>query len=109
MAKQRSLKHLHHNHKQVQRPKKRETAHKLIVQVNLVRPLASLVFGRHHSTGHRMLAGVVVAAVGVFIVKHMGHHSNEYVGMVVDGVGYGLHGLGLTPFAEYLSESYATE
>lgn len=81
--------------------------HIIIVRVNVIRPVCRLVFGHNHSVAHRMVAGIAVAAFGVFIVKHFGHVENEFIAATVDGVGYGLHGLGLTPFAEYLSGMFA--
>lgn len=75
----------------------------VLVRVNVIRPICSVVLGRNHSVLHRMMAGFVVAAVGVFIAKHGAAYINEYI---ADGFGYGLHGIGLVPFIEYLSEHF---
>lgn len=75
----------------------------ILVRVNVIRPICSVVLGKNHSILHRMVAGFLMAAVGVFVAKHGASWVNEYL---ADGVGYGLHGVGLVPFIEYLSEHY---
>lgn len=80
--------------------------HVVVVRVNVVRPLASLVFGKNHSVGHRMLAGTLVMAIGVMIAKYVGHSANEIIAHLGDGIGYGLHGIGLIPFIESMASKF---
>lgn len=93
-------------HYQHQQPTKRQAAHNLIVQINFVRPVASLLFGKQHHAGQRMAVGVGLAALGVCMVHYL-HVDNEYATLAIDGIGYGLHGIGLTPLIESLAESAA--
>jgi hypothetical protein len=78
----------------------------VIVKVNIIRPIASCVFGKNHNTAHRLLAGTVVMAAGVMIAKYVGHSPNEIIAHLGDGVGYGLHGIGLIPFIESIAEKF---
>ncbi len=79
---------------------------KIIVRCNVVTPLASLVFGRDHQTAHRLLAGTLVMAIGVIIAKYVGHAPNTIVAHLGDGLGYGLHGIGLIPFIESVASKF---
>jgi uncharacterized protein YcfJ len=71
-----------------------------IYRVNVVRPICNHLVGRHHTFTHRLITGVIVMVVGVLIAKHFGHSSNQLVAIIGDAIGYGLHGLGLTPLVE---------
>lgn len=62
--------------------------------------LCHATIGREHKTHHRMIAGVVVMAVGVSIAKASGQFESHWVHYVLDGLGYGIHGIGLAPFIE---------
>jgi hypothetical protein len=81
----------------------RGALHRVAVKINIVRPVCSLMFGKHHCTATRLIAGVVIAATGVVVAKYFGHSHDPIISYVGDGIGYGLHGLGLTPFIEYLA------
>lgn len=78
----------------------------IVFKINVVTPLASLVFGRSHSTAQRLMAGALVMAVGVMIAKYVGHSHNEIVAHIGDGIGYGLHGMGLIPFIESIASKF---
>ncbi len=43
---------------------------------------------------------------GVFIAKMAGEFGHPLVAGLSDMLGYAIHGLGLTPFAVYLSEKF---
>ena len=60
--------------------------------------------GRDHTPHHRMIAGILIMSVGVVIAKSANSFDAHWVHYVLDGVGYGVHGLGLTPFIESLME-----
>ncbi len=79
---------------------------KVIVRVNVIRPVCSLLFGNNHPLYVRLIAGLVVAASGVVLAKYVGHSHNEIVAYIGDGVGYGLHALGLTPFIEHVAHTF---
>lgn len=103
IGKFRVAKARHYRHQQ---PTKRQTAHNMIVQINIVRPVASLLFGKNHHAAQRIGVGMALAAMGVCMV-HFLHVENEYATLAIDGIGYGLHGIGLTPLVESLAASAA--
>ncbi len=80
--------------------------HRVIVKVNVIRPICRSMFGKNHSAMHRICVGLVVAATGVVLAKWLGHSHNEYVSHFGDFGGYALHGLGLTPLVEKISEVF---
>lgn len=65
-----------------------------------VRVLCNHLFGEFHTKNHRIVTGVTMAVAGVCIAKI--HVENFFIYLVVDLVGYGLHGFGLLPlFAHF--------
>lgn len=82
---------------------------KVITCVNLPRFLCTHLFGHHHSLRHRMGMGAGVMMVGVTVAKVA--HTIEFlvVALIVDGIGYALHGLGAAPYVEYLIDAAAKE
>ena len=83
------------------------TIHYIVRKLNPARPVCDALLGKKHTHGHRMLVGAVVMGTGVMIAKYTGHSEYEVVAYVGDAVGYGVHGLGLTPFVEFLLEKFA--
>lgn len=90
----------------VEHAKTRSNIHTLVVRINIFHPVCRSIFGRNHNATHRICCGLVVAAIGVVIAKWMGHSPNEYVSHAGDFGGYALHGLGLTPLIEKISEAF---
>lgn len=78
----------------------------IVYRVNIVRPICNNLVGKHHTFRHRLVTGIVVMVVGVVIAKTVGHSENELVAILGDGLGYGLHGLGLTPIVEAMLETF---
>jgi hypothetical protein len=78
----------------------------LLGRLNLIKPVCNSMFGREHSLGHRVFTGAVVAVIGVVISKALGHHQMHVVAYAGDAIGYGLHGLGVAPFIEWLAKTY---
>lgn len=74
----------------------------IVRRVNIARPVCNHMLGSEHTHGHRMLVGTVVMGIGVSIAKVAGHHELAAIAFLGDAIGYAVHGLGLTPFAEYL-------
>lgn len=72
----------------------------IVYKINIVRPICNNLVGKHHTFTHRTMFGIAIMIVGVLIAKEFGHSSNELVATIGDAVGYGLHGVGLTPFVE---------
>lgn len=75
--------------------------------LNLPKALCQACLGHNHSHGHRMLAGLVVMAVGVAIAKAGAEYNAFAVHYVTDAVGFAVHGLGAVPFLEWLLEESA--
>lgn len=61
--------------------------------LNVARPICDHLLGEEHTHHHRMMIGTFVMTVGVTIAKVAGHNDIMVVAV---------HGLGLTPFVEYL-------
>lgn len=72
--------------------------------VNLPKHLCKWLLGKDHKVTHRLLVGTAVMVVGVLITKCSSLYDNHVFHLVVDVVGYGIHGLGLTPYIEALIE-----
>jgi len=79
--------------------------------IDLPRHLCQHAVGKHHTLGHRLIAGSIIMVAGVSTAKagvlvpmapHLFHFS-------LDVVGYALHGLGCIPFIEYLMEEENNE
>lgn len=71
-----------------------------------VRILCNHLFGEQHTKNHRIVTGVCMALGGVCVAKI--HVDNFVVYLIIDLIGYGLHGFGLLPlFAHF--ESLAAE
>lgn len=74
----------------------------LLGKVNLVGIVCDHVLSENHSHLHRVVAGVLVAMVGVLIAHNLGHSHNQAIAVAGDGVGYTLHGLGIAPILDWL-------
>lgn len=72
---------------------------KLVRAVNVPHHVCTHMFGKDHSHAHRMSVGALVMVCGVTFVKLV-HVANFPVMILVDIVGYAVHGVGLTPFIE---------
>lgn len=68
--------------------------------LNLPHWFCHTTIGREHKSHHRMIAGTILMGVGVSIAKASSGFEAHWVHYVLDGIGYGIHGLGLTPFIE---------
>lgn len=60
------------------------------------------LFGETHTHSHRMVVGAGLVIVGVSVAKI--HTESFILHMVVDAFGYGIHGLGVTPFLSHLEK-----
>ncbi len=79
-----------------------ERVQKIVSKLNAPRVVCQHLFGKDHTTTHRMIVGAVVMVTGVCIAKLGGHAEMQVLAYLSDVVGYGIHGIGLTPFLEAL-------
>lgn len=68
-----------------------------------VKTVGEHLVGDTYSSRHRITTGVVIMVIGVLVSKTGG---GMIVHLIVDVVGYGLHGLGLIPFVDHLVDHY---
>lgn len=73
---------------------------------NIPKHVCGIAFGKNHSHFSRMAVGLVIGVCGVVIAKSVGHSHNELQAYAGDAIGYGLHGIGLTPYIDYLTEVF---
>ena len=78
------------------------------------------MLGPNHTHSHRIKAGIPIMVIGVMVAKSAAliHVESAYIIIqllgslghgLLDLIGYALHGLGLTPVAEYLIHKYKNE
>lgn len=75
--------------------------------VNITRPVCHALLGKEHTHAHRMMVGTLVMSIGVLIAKSAGHVELAAVAFIGDAIDYGIHGLGLTPFLEFIISNFA--
>lgn len=74
--------------------------HLLIDYINLPKHAAKHIVGSEHNETHHRIAGIFTMIIGVIIAKiTMMWHVNFILHILFDVIGYGLHGIGLIPFA----------
>jgi len=71
---------------------------KLIRVLNAPKFICNVAIGHDHKPAFRYAAGLVLMILGVCLSKAFAH--NELLHIPSDLVGYGIHGMGLTPFIE---------
>jgi hypothetical protein len=82
---------------------------KVVKVLNVPGHICQHTLGKEHTAAHRMLVGSAVMLIGVLTAK-AAHHFESYMAQVMlDLVGYGVHGFGLTPFLEKLLEMFAED
>ena len=69
-----------------------------------IRHAACHLFGEKHTLTHRSVIGVIAMATGVCIAKSGELFHFEIMQYACDLVGYGIHGIGVTPILEHLIE-----
>ena len=69
---------------------------------NVARPICEYLVGKRHHPYTRLGVGSVIIIVGVCVAKAAHALTFPPAIILVDAVGYALHGLGLTPFVEHM-------
>lgn len=70
----------------------------LLKKHSIPRIIAVHLFGKQHRLGHRMAIGTVIMAGGVLLAKVF---ESGPLHLMFDGIGYLIHGMGATPWAEW--------
>jgi hypothetical protein len=84
--------------------------HKVVNRLNAPRKLCEVAFASP-KVHHRILAGVMIGCCGVGIAKspEYFHVHVEVATYFADVIGYGIHGIGLTPILECLMKVFSNE
>ena len=84
--------------------------HRHVTKINVPRTICSFLFGKRHARRHQMVVGVIIMGAGVTVAHAASWFDHTpIVGGLLDGLGYGIHGIGLTPFIEWFGEIAAVE
>lgn len=73
---------------------------KLLRRANLPRRIADHLIGQQHSRCHQCLIGLGLMIVGVLVARGAAEIHFVVIHVAGDLIGYGIHGLGLTPYVE---------
>lgn len=76
----------------------------LLDKINLPKKLALHIFGQNHTHGHKITIGVLIMWAGVYLVRFISDVPLPLMHMLADVIGYGIHGVGLSPYIDYLQE-----
>lgn len=71
-----------------------------INKINIAKKICNQLLGNEHHVAQRIGLGLVIMAVGVVLAKASSGCNSEFLEYTGDCVGYGLHGVGLTPIIE---------
>jgi hypothetical protein len=77
----------------------------VIEQINLSRHIANHLAGERHTSHHRKIAGVLVMSFGVLVAKLSAIPEGPIIHFAGDLIGYGMHGIGLIPFATNIEKN----
>lgn len=80
---------------------------KLSECLNVPKLICTHLMGKEHSYYHHMIVGFILMVVGVKFAHYTADIHIYVVHYAGDLVGYGLHGIGLTPFLEAISRARA--
>lgn len=72
----------------------------LLHVANLPHHICEHLLGKRHTTTHRMIIGFFVMGTGVLITKSTVFVDGHTLHILIDIVGWGIHGLGFTPYLE---------
>lgn len=80
--------------------------HRAVTYINVPTMIFDSLLCSRYSHARRMTTGVLVMVLGVAVAKVAGHNPVLWIAGLGDMIGYAVHGMGLTPFAVYLSERF---
>lgn len=70
-----------------------------IRKVDVSMHISRHLMGDGHTETHHKITGVILMIIGVSIVKLLSVYESFIIHISADIIGYGLHGIGLIPFA----------
>lgn len=70
----------------------------ILYHIDLSRHVSNHLVGEHHTVRHRQITGVFIIVIGEMIAKSVSHDMFFILQLAIDGVGYGLHAIGMIPF-----------
>lgn len=82
---------------------------RIIRRINVPRRICDNVLDKKHTKSHRIGAGIIVMIIGVAIAKGTAHIDITIIHYLGDVLGYGFHGIGLTPVIEHFIEEEGEE
>lgn len=68
--------------------------------INLPHHVCEHLLGKKHTLKHRLIVGFFVMGSGVMFTKLTGFVDSHVAHVMIDIVGWGIHGLGFTPYLE---------
>ena len=76
---------------------------KNLKEINISKNICNHFLGENHTASHRMFCGFGVMIVGVLVSHISSESSIIFIKIMGDLSGYAIHGLGVLPYAEYLT------
>jgi hypothetical protein len=74
--------------------------------INIPKNICSHMLNEKHTYTHRMSVGASIMLVGVLVVQAFSTVETYFLHVLSEVIGYGLHGLGLTPFIDYITKIF---
>ena len=66
----------------------------------------SHLLGKHHTARHKFIVGSVIMVAGVSMIKVFSPMvSSHFIHIILDVIGYGLHGIGALPIVKSIEEA----
>lgn len=85
-------------------PSGEEVSKRVTPLIFLPRTICNQLFGTKHPFIHRFIAGLIIAACGVYLADYCKSLHNELYRFSGDVFGMGLHGIGITPVIEKMAK-----
>jgi hypothetical protein len=64
------------------------------------RTICNHLIGKEHNLGHRIVVGIAIMIIGVYMTKLAADTHILWIDIVGDTIGFLLHGIGAIPFVE---------
>lgn len=74
-------------------------------RLNIPHIICNHIMGKEHKLHHRITVGTIIMACGVLVSKIGGGAGIIVIHYIFEFIGSSLHGIGLVPWIEYISEN----